>query len=178
MGKILTTTYHDSVEKITGFYNTLVNNSYYSHNDKKPTIVTYYNINKDLSSLDPGSKLHYANVGEESPIRFNRIYDMVIYGFDRVQLQTSITEFGDEADEIEGEVIILPNSFLPTEGDYFEVDHIHDSTWLFIIKDVQKDTLDNGANVFKLSYKLDRITHDAISLNVVENYRCIDTREG
>ena len=47
MGKILDTTYHDSVEKITQFNEVLIKNSFYTINDKKPTIVTYYNINKN-----------------------------------------------------------------------------------------------------------------------------------
>ncbi len=78
MGKILETTYHDTVEKITSFNSSLVNNSFYVLNDKKPSIVTYYNINKEKSSLDPGSKLSYDNIGSESPIRFNKISDFMI----------------------------------------------------------------------------------------------------
>ena len=47
MGKILETTYRDTVEKITGLNSTLINNSFYTLNDKKPTLVTYYNIDRD-----------------------------------------------------------------------------------------------------------------------------------
>ena len=78
MGKILETTYHDTVEKITSFNSSLVNNSFYVLNDKKPSIVTYYNINKDKSSLDPGSKLSYNNIGKDTSIRFNKIEDFII----------------------------------------------------------------------------------------------------
>ena len=47
MGGLLNTTYHDTVDKITEFNETLVNNSFYTLNDKKPIIGTYFNINKD-----------------------------------------------------------------------------------------------------------------------------------
>ena len=73
MGRILQTTYQDTVNQVTNFYSDLVNNPFYIYNDKKPVICTYYNINKDYSSLDPGSKIHMDNIGSDSPIRYNRI---------------------------------------------------------------------------------------------------------
>lgn len=178
MGKLLNTTYHDSVNNITTLYNNLVNNPFYNWNDKKPSIVTYYNINKDYSSLDPGSKIQYDNINDDSPIRYNRIYDFIIYGFDKIELQIENGEFGLESSEIEGDVYILPNTIIPYEGDYFEVSHIRDSTWLFIIKDVQRDTLQNGSNAFKLSYKLEYLDHNMILNKIKWNYRMIETREG
>ena len=93
LGKILNTTYTESVEKITNLYSDLVNNSFYYLNGKKPTLCTYYNINKDFSSLDPGSKIHFDNIGSDSPIRYNRIYDFLLYGFNRIELQTENGEF-------------------------------------------------------------------------------------
>ena len=178
MGKILSTTYKDSVEKVTGFYNDLVNNPFYQFNEQKPIICVYYNINTDYSSVDPGSKLIMDNIGSESPLRFNRIYDFILYGFDKIQLQTDMDEFGLESDKITGECIVIPNNFIPTEGDYFEVDHIKDQTWLFIVTDVQKDTLPNGSNAYKISYKLEYNYNVDLVDKVVHNYRAIEVREG
>ena len=178
LGKILNTTYHDTVDKLTGFYSDLVNNPFYVLNDKKPVICTYYNINKDYSSLDQGSKLHMDNMGSESPIRYNRIYDFILYGFNRIELNTQNGEFGLENDTIEGECYILPNTILPTEGDYFEVEHIKDSTWLFMVQDVQQDTLANGSNAYKISYKLEYLDNKEIQSRIVYNFRMIEVREG
>lgn len=178
MGKILNTTYHETIDKITGFVENLINQPFYIFNDKKPTICTYYNINKDFSSLDPGSKLEMDNIGKDTPLRFNRIFDFILFGFQRIEVNTDTDEFGTEANKIEGECYILPNTIIPTEGDYFEVKHIKDSTWLFIVKDVQKDTLDNGSNVYKLSYKLEYIDHSELLKNIVYNFRMIEVREG
>ena len=178
MGKLLNTTYHDTVDQITGMYNSLVNNPFYNWNDKKPTLCTYYNINKDYSSLDPGSKIQYDNINDESPIRYNRIYDFIIYGFNRIELQTENGDFGLEASEISGDAYVLPNTIIPTEGDYFEIRHIKDSTWLFIITDVQQDTLQNGSNAYKLTYKLEYDDNTQIQNKIKHNYRMIDIREG
>jgi hypothetical protein len=159
-------------------YNSLVNNPFYNWNDKKPILCTYYNINKDFSSLDPGSKIQYDNINDESPIRYNRIYDFVLYGFNRIELNTENGDFGLEASEISGDAYILPNTIIPTEGDYFEVRHIKDSTWLFIITDVQQDTLQNGSNAYKITYRLEYDDNDQIQNKIKHNYRMIDVREG
>lgn len=178
MGKILETTYHDSVSKITEFGPDLINNSFYMLNDKKPVIVTYYNINKEKTTLDQGSKLAYDNIGEDTPIRFNKISDFIIYGFNRIELQTENDEFGLEAEKISGDCYVLPNTITPYEGDYFEVEHIKDSTWLFIVTDVQQDTLKNGSNVYRLTYKLEYCDHSRILENVVGDFKMIEKREG
>lgn len=178
MGKIIETSYHDSVEKLTSFNTNLINNSFYNFNDKKPTIVTYYNINKEASSLDPGSRISYDNIGEFSSIRFNKISDFIVYGFNRIELQTENDEFGLEADKISGDCYILPNTIIPYEGDYFEVSHIKDSTWLFIVTDVQQDTLENGSNAYKITYKLEYEDNARIKGNVIGDYKLIEKREG
>ena len=178
MGKILTTTYKDSIEKVTGFYNDLVNNPFYQYNDQKPIICTYYNLDKVYSSLDTGSKLSYTNIGENSPLRFNRIKELIIYGFNKIQLSSQIDEYGLESDNITGDCVVIPNNFMPTEGDYFEVDHIKDSTYLFIVTDVQKDTLNDGSNAFRLSYKLEYNSNINLEPLVLHNYIALEVREG
>lgn len=87
-------------------------------------------------------------------------------------------EFGLESDGIAGESYILPNTIVPYEGDFFTVDHIKDSTWLFQVDNVEKDTLDNGNNVYKVGWHLERTTNEDIILNVVEEYKYVDTVEG
>lgn len=178
MGKIIETNYHETVGKITTFATDLINNTFYTINDKKPSIVTYYNINTEKSSLDPGSKLAYDNIGDNSPIRFNKINDFILYGIDKIQLNTETDDFGLEAEKISGEGYILPNTIIPYEGDYFEVEHIKDSTWLFIVTDVQKDTLDNGSNAYKIQYKLEYVDHERLQRQIVEDFKMIEKREG
>jgi hypothetical protein len=93
-------------------------------------------------------------------------------------LTTDNDEYGLEADKISAECYILPNTITPTEGDYFEVEHIKDSTWLFIVTDVQQDTLENGSNAYKITYRLEYVDHNEIQKNIVHNYKMIEVREG
>ena len=179
MGKILETTYHETVEKVTGFYEDLVNNSFYVLNDKKPVIGTYYPINWEASSLDPGSKLAYNNIGPDCPLRFDEITDFIFYTAGiKVELNTDNGEFGLEADKISGEFYVLPNTIIPKEGEFLKLDHIYDGHWLFMVKDVQRDTLENGSNAYKVSYALEYTTDDALLPLIVNHYKMIEKREG
>ena len=177
-GKFINTQYKDTVDSIVQMNNDLLSNPFYLFNDKKGTKVTYYNINTEKSTLDKGSKLAYTDIGEDSPIRFNVIHDLFLYQFNKVELNLENGEFGLESNPIEGDSYILPNTINPTDGDFFEVDHVNDSTWLFKVKDAQRDTLENGNNVYKISWVLDRTTNKDILKNVVEEYQWVNVQTG
>ena len=177
-GKFINTQYTDTVDNLVNMNHDLINNPFYLFNDKKGTKVKYYNINQDKSTLDKGSKLSYTDLGSESPIRFNVIHDLFLYQFSKAELNFDVGDFGMSSNDITGESYILPNTINPTEGDFFEVDHIKDSTWLFKVTDVQRDTLDNGSNVFKITWLLDRTTNRDILNNVVEEYKYLFVQQG
>ena len=59
MGKILNTTYRDTVESITSFHSDLVKNPFYIWNNLKPTKCTYYNINKPSVQTNRGFALSF-----------------------------------------------------------------------------------------------------------------------
>ena len=177
-GKFINTQYFEAQDKITDIYQDLLQNPFYLYNDKKGTKVKYYNINTEKSTLDPGSKLAYSNLGDSSPIRFNIINGLYLYQFIKAELNLDNGEFGLESSPVEGESYILPNTIIPYEGDFFEVEHVKDSTWLFQINDVQKDTLENGNNVYKIRWQLDRTTNKDILSNIVDEYMYIETQQG
>jgi len=178
MGKFINTQYFDNFDALVEMNQELVRNPFYWFNDKKATKVKYYNINNERTTLDPASKLSYTDLGDDSPIRFNVIHDFYIYQFPKAELNFETTDFGLENRPFEGESYIMPNTIVPCDGDFFEVDHVHDSTWLFKVTDVQRDTLDNGNNVYKIGWVLDRTTHREILDNVVEHYKFVDTVAG
>lgn len=177
-GKFVYTKYFDTNESLINLNQDLLQNPFYAFNDKKGLAVTYYNINDEQSTLDPGSKLSYTDLGKNSPIRFNLIKNMFLYQFNKAELNFENGEYGLESNEIRGDSYILPNTINPREGDFFEVNHVKDSTWLFKVTDVQRDTLENGNNMFKISWVLDRTTNREIIRNVVKIFRYIDYIEG
>lgn len=178
MGKYINTVYKETLDGVTEFAKSLLNNSLYSFNDKNTTRVKYWNTNKELSSLDPGSKLEMIEVGDESPKRFNLIYDLYIYGLQKMEVNLENGDFGLEAEPITGECYIMPREIIPIPGDFFQIEHMIDNPWLFMVIAVDKDTFDNGNNVWKLSYRLERHEDMSITKNVVDEYIMIDVQEG
>ena len=177
MGKFIDTKYKDTVESLTGFQDTLINNSLYQFNDKSPTPVRYHNTNIDKSTLDPGSKLQQIEIGDNSPSRFNVIEGLMIYGLPKMELNLENGEFGLEAEPIVGEGYIMPNTIQPYPGDFFEIPYMYNGPWLFMVNEVQRDTLDTGSNVFKISFKLER-HDDEIKKNIVDEYIALDVQQG
>ena len=178
MGKFIDTKYFDGVDSLVNLNKDLVQNPFYQWNDKKCTKVTYYNINKEKSTLDPGSRLAYDEGGEDSPIRYNKIEGFYLYNFPKIELNLENDDFGMTGQAIQGESYIMPNTIIPTENDWFTVDHIKDNDWLFKVTDVQRDTLENGSNVYKISWQLDRTSTEDVVNNVVEDYTFVNTVEG
>ena len=177
MGKYINTQYKDTVDGVTSMFEDLLHNSFYPFNGMKPTRIKYWNTNKEKSTLDPGSKLEMVDVGEDSPKRFNVIEDLMAFGLPRLEINLDNGEFGLEAEPISGEMYLMPNTIEPIPGDFFQIEHMLDNPWLFKVMAVDKDTFDNGANVWKVSWKLDR-SDDLANVNVVEEYVAIEKQEG
>jgi hypothetical protein len=179
MGKFIDTQRRDTVEGVTSFQRSLIDHNLYTFNTQgKGTKVTYYNINKDKSMLDAGSRLAYTDIGEESPIRFNKIKDLYIYQMNRLEVNLEAGEFGMEGNELSGDSYILPvDGLVPTDGDFFTIDYSK-QTWLYQVRDASMSSLNDSNQVWKISWVLDRTTHQDILKNVVEEFQYIEPTEG
>ena len=170
MGKFVSTEYKDTIGGITDFHKSLLNQDFYVFNSQgKGTQVEYYNINKDESTLDPGSALAYSEVGVMSPIRYNLIHGLFIYQMQRIELNLENNDYGMEATPQNGESYILPNIIEPMDGDFFTIDHAGHS-WLFKVVDATMDTLSSGQKAWKINWELDRTSDTDIKENVVKEF--------
>lgn len=156
MGKFINTDQKIVINSMVESYKERLKNPYYTFTDKKATVTTYYNINKAKSTLDEALKIEYSRLGKDSPLRFNRIHNFFLYGLERISTQLETGDFGITATPIEGEAIILPNTIEPLPNDYFTIDYL-DQKLLFKVTEVTFDTIENDANFWKISYKLDRL---------------------
>ena len=172
-GKFTNTKYAKTVDSLVQATKGVLNNPYYVFTDKKPTKVTYYRQNKAKTTLDPASGMNYAHIGEQAPIKFDKILDFYLYGIDNIQTTLEVGEFGLETEPIEGQAIVLPNTIEPAMGDFFQIDYLKEKV-LFKVNEANSDTLDNGSNVYQISYKLEYIESiDKIEKQVEKTYRCI-----
>lgn len=159
MGKFSDTKYVKTIDSLVNASKDKIKNPYYIFSDKKPTKVTYYNQNVEKSTLDEASGLYGAHLGADSPFKFNKIKDFLIYGMGQINVDLDAGDFGLESSPIAGEVIILPNTIVPRTGDFFSVTYIKENL-LFKITSVSFDTLDTGANIYSIQYSMEHI--DAI----------------
>ena len=176
MGKFINTEHRDMIDTLTkGVVQDMVKNPYYLFEGTKATPVVFYELCDEATTLDDASRLEYEQIGRKSPLRFKKINNVYLYGLQRIEIRYSNGDAGLEADPINGDCTDLPNTINPTPGCYFEIPYLNKSQshYLFAITDVSDDTMDNGQNIHKMTYELDRTSEDTwenIQKQVVEEY--------
>lgn len=173
MGKFTNTTYVNTIDSLVDATKSKLNNPYYIFSDQKPTKVTYYSQNIERSTLDEASGLYGSHVGKDSPFQFNKIIDFILYGLDKISAEYDVGEYGTEANTISGGAIVLPNTITPRPGDFFSIPYVKE-TLLFKVNGVTIDTLDTGANIYKIEYTLELTNAiDTIEKQVIKKFRFI-----
>lgn len=176
-GKFVNTKYQDTIENLVEGVKDKINSPFYQYNNEKPTVVTYYNINKNKSCVDEGTGLIFADLTEKSPLKYNKIEKMILYGIDKIEVQLENGEWGVESSPIEGTAIILPNTIIPCPDDFFTIDYLKDKL-LFKVTDVTNDTVDNNNNFYRISYKLDKLTDEGIKDQIVDEFKLMIENQG
>lgn len=178
MGKFTQATYTNTIKNLTQAAESKLKNPFYKFADKKPIECIYFKQNKEMSTLDEATSTNYEYVGQVSPLRYNMINGFFLYGFDQISLDYDLTDFGLEGSEISGESIILPNTIHPLPGDFFKIVTIKEDV-LFKVNRVTTDTLDTGANIYKIEWKLELVgKYEDILKQVVAKYRFIVSNVG
>lgn len=172
MSKFINTQYTNTIDKFQSGFKELLKNPYYLFNNSSPTTVTYYRLNNTASCLDVGTGINYGNVGPDSPFRFTKISDFILFGLDKIQLNLINEDLGLENGEISGEAITLPNTIEPTPGDFFVINHIKEKM-LFSVDSVNKDTLEDGSNFYNINYRLEQYKESEIQDQVVDEQHLI-----
>ena len=153
----INTTHKDILNLYTDVKKDVIKNPFYVFNDQRATIVDYFQINNNKSTLDEALKINYSDLGDNSPFRFNLIHDFYLYGIEKIAISLDNGEYGLESTEISGEAFILPNTIQPYVGDYFKINYLKNTnnSFLFKITEVQIDTLNNYSNIWKIYYVLE-----------------------
>jgi hypothetical protein len=174
MGKLINSTgYIDSMKNIVDGYNTRLENPYYKFTREKGTIVTYYHIDKNASSLDENLKIPDDDLGENSPLRYNKILGYVLHGLDAIQLQLEYDETGLVTEAIQGSCTkVFSDGLVPYPNDFFKIDYVQGSI-LFRIISTTPDTLENGANMWRLDYELSKTTDATIELQTINTFNFV-----
>ena len=128
-------------------------NPYYIFNNASQYTCTYYNINTTMTTLDESTRGNYGDVSAESPIRYNKINNFAIYGFNKIEPSLEIGEFGLENSDINGDIVILPRTIIPYPGDFFVLKQIN-KPYLFRVTSANPNTIDTGSITYRVTYTL------------------------
>lgn len=163
---------NSAIKKIT-------DNPFYFFINMSRTVVTFYNIDKDYTTLDEIVDNTYNFIGPASGLRFDKINNCILYGIQRIELNIDMTDFGTETSDIEGEAYLPPNTFTPYQNSYFSIDYLNSNNKeaLFRVTGVSMDTFPNNQNFWKISYKLESIGED-ITPQIVKEYQYLSNNVG
>ena len=95
-GKFVNTEQKVTFDTLSENVKELMKNPYYQFSDKKGSVCQYYNINDKKTTLDEATRANYSELGPNSPIRYNKIKDAIIYGITKMDIALDITDFGLE----------------------------------------------------------------------------------
>ena len=178
MGKFTDTKFTNTIDNLVVATKDKINNPYYVYNDQHPTKVTYYAQNIEKSTIDEASGLYDSHVGTFSSFKFNKINNFIIYGIDKISTEYDVAEFGTEAVSITGDAVILPNTISPRPGDFFAISYVKEPI-LFKVNAVSPDTLDSGANIYRLEYAVELTNSiDIIEKQIVKEFEFVVNNVG
>ncbi|MGL6099506.1 MAG: hypothetical protein ACRC0G_07760 [Fusobacteriaceae bacterium] len=124
---------------INKFKDRLDNNQYDNMIQGTPTKVVYYNVNKKSSSVDDGLLDIEQYIGPNSPIRWNKIHDAVLYFDSKLDL-TLEEDVGGIKSDMTGGATIASGTIKPYPLDFFIVEYLGES-YLFKVTNVNIDTI-------------------------------------
>ena len=121
MAQILNVEKPQYINQVIDIYSKNKVGQYSKYLDKSPTFVTYYHINEALSRSDVGTGNIESELGERSPIRFNKITNFPMYNIPELRPDINYDETGYDIELDCNDLVILPNTIRPKAGDYFIV---------------------------------------------------------
>lgn len=172
MATLMNTNKIHKVNSLIESYKTKLDSPYNIYINRPPVPTDWYNQCKEHTSLDEATREAWDYVGVDSPIRYNLIKDAVCYGMPQLNINWTVGDFGLASDDISGDTIVLPNTWVPYPNDYFRIQHI-DKDLLFKVTNVTQDTFPNGANFYKVEFSYDKKSTDEINKQVVQEFRMI-----
>lgn len=161
------------IEENIFLHESRLNSQYSRFLDRSPTFTTYYRINNIETTTDRG----YLNVerilGNNSPVKFNEVSRLPLYGIDQIVLDLSLEDHGLDT-SYEGSAILLPNTVVPRPNDFFIIDHLGSSI-VFMVTNIAFDTIRSN-NFYRIEYKIravdDGETHGELKNQTTDKLIC------
>lgn len=133
-------------------------------------LTTYFSQDSNKSTLDRGTQDIDQLFGTDSPLRYNKILNMPMNGFQSLNPDNT-DEQQIEDINVEGDAIILPRTVIPKPYDFFIINHLK-MQGLFCITSVSYDSM-KVDGFYKVHYRLISTSEETLhnlEMKVVNNY--------
>ena len=141
--------------------------------ESTPVFVDYYHINNDETTTDAGYKDVQSIIGNQSPIKYNKIEGFPLYGIEQMVLQLQSDDQGLDT-TYEGTGTIPVNTIKPFPNDYFTVPTLRDD-YLFRVTDIDYDTV-MPDGFYRISFMLeyiDPVKIQELNKQIHEEFTCV-----
>lgn len=175
MATLFNTEKSQFVNKVIETYTENRVGQYSKYLDTDPIFVTYYSINQANSRADLGTDAVYSVLGENSPIRYNRIQNLPIYFKGGLDPQTNF-EDGMVSNELElSDITFLPNTIVPRPYDHFVLNLPNMVKVLFRINSYKDITIQSNDFYSSDAHAIEygEGCTSLIDKQVVEDYTCV-----
>ncbi len=149
----------------------LVLSEYPDWQQQAPVYITYYQVNDLSSTQNDDLETTHSLLGDNTPIKYNKINDVPFYGVDTLEIANDIGERG-LVSNINGNGFFLPGTIEPRGGEFFAFDVEGLEDHMFQITDVQQSHA-TSRKYFQVNYTLYHENTDAITSNVLDDYEMI-----
>jgi len=161
----------ETVEKdfINNYIHSFVNatDEYSKFQEGSPSFCTYYSVDTRATTTDPGLGQVVEFLGDESPIRYNKIENFPLYAMEELVPSLEFDEDTGLNTEMEGTALILPNTIVPNVNDVFVVSYAH------IEKIYRVNNIETSSYSSKTFYKIS-FNKENSSTGILEEKQVID----
>lgn len=133
-------------------------------------LTTYYSQKENSITVDRGLQGIDQLFGNKSPLRYNKINNLPLYGFTQANPDNT-DELQIEDINVEGDCILLPSTIVPKQHDFFQLNHLKMNA-LFQVTTVNYDSM-KPDGYYKIHYRLISTSDESIQdlqKRVIETY--------
>ena len=134
-------------------YDQFLHNRVNKYTGEGRTLVTYFNLNENNTTMSLGLNTNYQVLGKDSPFRYDCIENMILDNLSPLspeEKQASQTPVRDYA--LNGTADVLPGTIMPKENDFFIINHIN-MNHLIRVTQVTQDGLNTDGS-YRITYSL------------------------
>lgn len=137
--------------------------------------ATYFSINDVMSRADTGTGNFEAEIGPNSPLRFNQINGFPMYNLPEMKPEFIRDERGSNIELTLSDITILPNTVKPKHSDYVLFSFPNMQKMLFRVTEFNYNSIQSN-DFYTVNLELRYIgdnVYDVIAPQVVEKYLCV-----